>query len=57
MLESIPGLLLASTIVLTLFLLPYLNEERRERTGLTEEIHVRRDLPAGRPNDHEGGGV
>jgi hypothetical protein len=43
MLETIPGLLLAGAIALTLILLPHLNEERRERTGLTEEIHVRRD--------------
>lgn len=44
MIDTIPGLLLAAMIALTLFLLPYLNEERRaERTGQTEEIHVRRD--------------
>jgi hypothetical protein len=42
MLESIPGLLLAATIALTLILLPLLNEERRgERSGATEELHVR----------------
>jgi hypothetical protein len=44
MLDTIPGLLLAGTIALTLILLPHLNDERRsERTGTTEEIHVRRD--------------
>ncbi len=47
MIETIPGLLLAGAIALTLFLLPYLNDERRpERTGQTEEIHVRRDVVA-----------
>jgi hypothetical protein len=45
MLELIPGLFLAAAIALALVLLPYLSDERRpERTGLTEELHVRRDL-------------
>jgi hypothetical protein len=45
MLETLPGLFLAAAIALALVLLPYLNDERRqERTGLTEEIHVRRDV-------------
>ncbi|HWQ12497.1 MAG TPA: hypothetical protein VNL77_06850 [Roseiflexaceae bacterium] len=45
MIETIPGLLLAGTIALTLILLPHLNEERRgERTGTTEELHIRRDV-------------
>jgi hypothetical protein len=49
MLDTIPGLLLAGAITLTLILLPHLNDERRnERTGTTEEIHVRRDVE--RPN-------
>lgn len=44
MLEIMPGLFLAAAIALALVLLPYLNDERRqERSGLTEEIHVRRD--------------
>ena len=42
MIETIPGLLLAATIALTLILLQHLNEERRsERTGTTEELHIR----------------
>lgn len=43
MLESFPGLLLVIMIVLTLVLLPYLNEDRRptERTGRTEELHIK----------------
>jgi hypothetical protein len=46
MLDLIPALFLAAMIALTLWLLPLINEERKpERTGLTEEIHVRRDGP------------
>jgi hypothetical protein len=44
MLESFPGLLLAAVIILTLILLPYINEERArptERTGRTEELHIK----------------
>jgi hypothetical protein len=44
LLESFPGLLLVIMIVLTLILLPYLNEERQrpaERTGRTEELHIK----------------
>ena len=49
MIESIPGLFLAAAIALTLILLPKLSEERRtERTGTTEEIHIR---PKRSPNE------
>ena len=44
MLESFPGLLLVIMIVLSLVLLPYLNEDRQrppERTGRTEELHIK----------------
>jgi hypothetical protein len=44
MLESFPGLLLVTMIILTLILLPYLNEERprtSERTGRTDELHIK----------------
>ncbi|HNP71038.1 MAG TPA: hypothetical protein PLO33_03715 [Kouleothrix sp.] len=43
MLQSYPGLLLVAMIILTLILLPYLNDDRpRERTGRTEELHIKR---------------
>ena len=41
---SFPGLLLVAMIILTLMLLPYLNDERQrtiERTGRTEELHIK----------------
>jgi hypothetical protein len=44
MLEWFPGFLLVVMIVLTLVLLPYLNEDRPrtpERTGRTEELHIK----------------
>ena len=44
MLESFPGLFLVFMIVLTLVLLPYLNDERQrssERTGRTDELHIK----------------
>jgi len=44
MLQSLPGLLLVVMIILTLILLPYLNEDRSrapERTGRTEELHIK----------------
>ena len=44
MLQSAPGLLLVIMIILTLILLPYLNEDFRrssERTGRTEELHIK----------------
>ena len=42
MLQSYPGLLLVAMIILTLILLPYLNDDRpRERTGRTEELHIK----------------
>jgi hypothetical protein len=44
MLESFPGLFLVFMIVLTLVLLPYLNDDRQrtpERTGRTEELHIK----------------
>lgn len=44
MLQSMPGLLLVIMIILTLILLPYLNEDvqpSRERTGRTDELHVK----------------
>jgi hypothetical protein len=44
MLEWFPGFLLVVMIVLTLILLPYLNEDRQrtpERTGRTEELHIK----------------
>lgn len=44
MLQSFPGLLLVVMIILTLILLPYLNEDRQrtpERTGRTEELHIK----------------
>ncbi|HEU5101350.1 MAG TPA: hypothetical protein VFU22_20145 [Roseiflexaceae bacterium] len=44
MLVSFPGLFLVFMIVLTLVLLPYLNEDRQrtcERTGRTEELHIK----------------
>lgn len=44
MLQSVPGLLLFIMIILTLILLPYLNEDFRrssDRTGRTEELHIK----------------
>jgi hypothetical protein len=44
MLETFPGLLLVIMIVLTLILLPHLNDDRQrpaERTGRTEELHIK----------------
>lgn len=44
MMESFPGLLLVAMIILTLILLPYLNDDRArssERTGRTEELHIK----------------
>ena len=44
MLQSMPGLLLVVMIILTLILLPYLNQDpqaNRERTGRTEELHIK----------------
>jgi hypothetical protein len=44
MLESFPGLFLVFMIVLTLVLLPYLNDDRQrtpDRTGRTEELHIK----------------
>ena len=43
MLESFPGLFLVFMIVLTLVLLPYLSDDRQrhERTGRTEELHIK----------------
>lgn len=44
MLESIPGLLLVVMIILTLILLPYLNEDLprpSERSGRTDELHIK----------------
>ncbi len=44
MLQSLPGLLLVVMIILTLILLPFLNEDRPrtpERTGRTEELHIK----------------
>ena len=44
MLQSIPGLLLVIMIILTLILLPYLNDDRQrtlDRTGRTEELHIK----------------
>ena len=44
MLESFPGLLLVTMIILTLILLPYLHEDRprtSERTGRTDELHIK----------------
>jgi hypothetical protein len=41
---SFPGLLLVAMIILTLVLLPYLNDERQrssERTGRTDELHIK----------------
>ncbi|HNP85263.1 MAG TPA: hypothetical protein PKK78_03940 [Kouleothrix sp.] len=44
MVQSYPGLLLVVMIILTLFLLPYLGDDRprpSERTGRTEELHIK----------------
>jgi len=43
MFESFPGLFLVFMIVLTLVLLPYLSDDRQrpERTGRTEELHIK----------------
>ncbi len=43
MLVSFPALLLVIMIILTLVLLPYLNDDRPkpERTGRTEELHIK----------------
>jgi hypothetical protein len=44
MLQSIPGVLLVIMIILTLILLPYLNEDlprSSERTGRTDELHIK----------------
>jgi hypothetical protein len=43
MLESFPGIFLVFMIILTLVLLPYLSDERQrsERTGRTEELHIK----------------
>jgi hypothetical protein len=44
MLESLPGLLLVAMIILTLVLLPHLNDDRKrttERTGRTDELHIK----------------
>jgi hypothetical protein len=43
MIESFPGLFLVFMIVLTLVLLPYLSDDRQrsERTGRTEELHIK----------------
>ena len=44
MLVSFPGLFLVLMIIVTLVLLPYLNEDRQrttERTGRTEELHIK----------------
>jgi hypothetical protein len=44
MLESFPGILLFVMIILTLILLPYLQDDRQrppERTGRTEELHIK----------------
>jgi hypothetical protein len=44
MLGSFPGFLLVIMIILTLILLPYINEERprtSERTGRTDELHIK----------------
>ena len=44
MLATFPGLLLVAMIILTLVLLPYLNDDRQrttERTGRTEELHIK----------------
>lgn len=43
MIEMLPSILLVAMIMLTLALLPYLNEERPppgERSGLTDELHI-----------------
>ena len=56
MLQSVPGLLLFVMIVLTLVLLPYLNDDRprsSERPNRADELHVKRD--AGRiKGEHSG---
>jgi hypothetical protein len=44
MLESFPGILLFVMIIITLILLPYLNDDRprtSERTGRTDELHIK----------------
>jgi hypothetical protein len=43
MLESFPGFFLVFMIILTLVLLPYLSDDRQrsERTGRTEELHIK----------------
>jgi hypothetical protein len=44
MLVSFPGLFLVFMIILTLVLLPYLNDDRQrtpERTGRTDELHIK----------------
>jgi hypothetical protein len=44
MVASFPGVLLVAMIILTLVLLPYLNDDRRrtnERTGRTDELHIK----------------
>ena len=43
MLELFPGFFLVFMIVLTLVLLPYLSDDRQrsERTGRTEELHIK----------------
>jgi hypothetical protein len=41
---TLPGLFLVFMIILTLVLLPYLNDDRQrtsERTGRTEELHIK----------------
>ena len=44
MLVSFPGIFLVFMIILTLVLLPYLNDDHQrssERTGRTEELHIK----------------
>jgi hypothetical protein len=44
MVASFPGVLLVAMIILTLVLLPYLNDDRQrtnERTGRTDELHIK----------------
>jgi hypothetical protein len=56
MLQSVPGLLLFVMIVLTLVLLPYLNDDRprsRERPSRADELHVKRHTGSIK-SDHPG---
>lgn len=47
--DFVPGLLLVGMILLTVFLLPRLNDERAQRPDdqpqrITEEIHIKRKM-------------